>query len=153
MRIIRNIRVTLAILFLSSFYSCDKEENSEAIDVKKEISERNEVQHKNETSSEKSDLLTITSNEIKLHIGDSLNIKGVPADIYLTDKVAYLNFENKFPKHVFSCVIFENKFNEFGDLSKFKNKNVIVTGKVTTYKNKPQVVLNSKDQIKILYNE
>ncbi|MCY7360575.1 MAG: hypothetical protein LH629_00690, partial [Ignavibacteria bacterium] len=74
------------------------------------------------------------------------------ADVYLTDKVAYLNFENKFPKNIFSCAIFENKFSLFGDLSKYKNRKVEVTGKITTYKNKPQVILTSKDQIKILKN-
>ena len=104
-------------------------------------------------SGEKTGMEIISSQEVKFHIGDSLTIRGYVADIYLSDKVAYINFENKFPKNIFSCAVFENRFNDFGDLSRYKEKTVEVTGKITTYKNKPQVILNSKDQIRIMTNE
>lgn len=150
----KKLNLIIAIFIFSSFYGCNKEEKPDEIGIKKtDAYEKNDTESQNSDSKEKSNLLTITSNEVKLHIGDSLNIKGIPADIYLTDKVAYLNFENKFPKHLFSCVIFESKFSEFGDLSRFKNKNTVVTGKITIYKNKPQVILHSSDQIKIISNE
>lgn len=152
----KTLNLIFAIFVLSSFYGCNKEDKPDEIGIKKKDASENKVSETGNFTSDKntdSGLLTITSNEVKQHIGDSLRIKGMPADIFLSDKVAYLNFEDKFPKNPFSCVIFESRFSEFGDLSRFKNKNVIVTGKVTTYKNKPQVILNSKDQIKIISNE
>ncbi len=115
---------------------------------------KNEISDPNEpnivSKYEDSGLRIINAKEVKQHIGDSLIIKGYVADVYLSDKVAYLNFENKFPRNAFSCVIFPGNFWEFGDLSKFKGRNVEVTGKISTYRNKPQIVINSKDQIKIL---
>ncbi|HMQ68082.1 MAG TPA: GW dipeptide domain-containing protein [Ignavibacteria bacterium] len=92
----------------------------------------------------------IASEEVKNHIGDYLTIRGYVADVHVSEKVSYLNFENKFPKSIFSCVIFSSKAEAFGDPSKYKGKDVEVTGMITTYKNKPQVILNSPDQIKIL---
>ncbi|MEZ4820983.1 MAG: hypothetical protein R2942_00720 [Ignavibacteria bacterium] len=92
----------------------------------------------------------ITSKEVKNHIGDSLVIRGLVADVYVSEKVSYLNFENRFPKNVFACAIFSSKTDAFGDLSKYKGKLVEVNGKISTFKNKPQVILNSPDQIKIL---
>ncbi|MEO8665423.1 MAG: hypothetical protein ABI462_07990 [Ignavibacteria bacterium] len=140
------------VLSILLFPGCDKKENTDVIKVKH--SEVNTFTDPDTsagpTSGESIILKTISSKEVKQHVGDSLNIDGFIADIYLSDKVAYLNFENKFPKNLFTCAIFAGRMEEFGDLSKFKGKNVRVTGKITTYKNKPQVILNSKDQIKII---
>lgn len=151
------------IIFLFCFViiiisGCETKESTDEINVKRNNSNKHTGQEKlqNIDSSEKKssgeslNLKTITSKEVKLHIGDSLNIEGYVADIYLSENVAYLNFENKFPKNIFMCTIFSGKIEEFGDLSKFKGKNVRVTGKITSYKNKPQVVLHSKDQLKII---
>ncbi|MEO8447883.1 MAG: hypothetical protein ABI528_10330 [bacterium] len=135
------------------FFSCGKKEGSSEINIKRNISEVDaddnspEIRNGNEKIS---GLHKISAKEVKDYIGDSLLISGYVADLYLGEKVAYLNFENKFPKNTFSCVIFSGKFNEFGDLSKFKGKNVEVTGRISVFKGKPQTVLNSPDQIKII---
>ncbi|MDQ3193399.1 MAG: hypothetical protein M3P82_00225 [Bacteroidota bacterium] len=137
---------------------CSKKENTDEINVKRNTSEehvedgnmQSDDSSKRTSSDGYSPLKKITSNQVKHHVGDSLLIEGYVADIYLSEKVAYLNFGNKFPKNNFTCTIFSGKIEEFGDLSKFKGRNVLVNGKITSYKNKPQVVLNSKDQIKIL---
>jgi DNA/RNA endonuclease YhcR with UshA esterase domain len=47
-------------------------------------------------------------------------------------------------------VIFANKFDVIGDLNIYEGKNVSLTGRVTVYKEKPQIILDSKEQIKIL---
>lgn len=105
----------------------------------------------NETAvPEISSLKRISSKEVRQHIGDSLFVTGLVAEVFLNDKVAYLNIDNKFPKNILSCAIFSSKFIEFGDLSGYKGKNIEVMGRISTFKNKPQIILNSKDQIKIL---
>lgn len=150
---------TVLFCFLLLFVSCNKNDTSQDIKIKKsEVNgdsqintEVNKDTSGNKSSVENSALQKITSKEVKQHIGDSLRITGFIADIYLGEKVAYLNFENKFPKNEFACAIFSGKFDEFGDLSKYKNKKAEVTGKITTYKNKPQIILESKDQLKIIH--
>ena len=120
---------------------CKSKDSTEEIKIKKnEVIEQNnnrtseEEKTDDDKSGERLSKQTITSKEVKQHIGDSITIKGFVADVFMTDKVAYLNFENKFPKNVFACAVFSGKFEEFGDLSKYKNKNVEVTGKISTYK-------------------
>lgn len=151
-------RITIVLICSFAFINCGKDENISEISVNKnELSRQKDIDNKIKIEHPSPDkitsLRTITSKEVKTHVGDSLVIKGFVADIHLSNKVAYLNFENKFPKNSFSCAIFSSKFDEFGDLSKFKNKNVEVTGKISTFKNKPQVILNSKDQIRIISND
>ena len=161
--------VCLLLLLIINFISCGNNKDQKEITVKKsdqtdnsvksELKEKDKDKSETEIDSDNSDgqsqgsnnsKTKITSREVNAHIGDSLTIKGFVADVYVSEKVSYLNFENKFPKNIFSCAIFSSKAEAFGDLSKYKSKEVEVTGKITTYKNKPQVILNSPDQIKIL---
>ena len=93
---------------------------------------------------------TILSENVKNHIGKIITVKGIISDVHISEKVAYLNFGKKFPKNDFSGVVFESKFSEFEDLEAFKDKLVEITGSVSVFKNKPQIILNSSDQIKII---
>lgn len=79
--------------------------------------------------------------------GRTVVVKGFVADIYQSEKVAYLNFVEKYPDNPFTAVIFASKFDDFPDIIKFKGKNVEVTGRVSVYKGKPQIILNSPKQI------
>ena len=163
----KTAKLILVLLSINLSSGCVRDNGSAASNEKRKEIRENSIPGKRDaevtspesgktnytSSGEKSGMKIISSLEVKLHIGDSLTIRGYVADIYLSDKVAYINFENKFPKNIFSCAVFESRFNDFGDLSKYKDKTVEVTGKITTYKNKPQVILNSKDQIRIMTNE
>ena len=68
----------------------------------------------------------------------------------MTDKVAYLNFEKKYPDNPLTATIFEKHFSDFDDLTKYENRTVEVKGRVTKYKGKPQIILNSENQIRIV---
>ena len=76
-------------------------------------------------------------------------MKGYVTDVVIREKVAYLNFDKKYPKNSFSAVIFSEKFSEVGDLNIYKNKNVEVKGIISTYKGKSQIIISSKNQIKL----
>lgn len=81
------------------------------------------------------------------YIGRTVTVKGFVADVYQSEKVAYLNFVEKFPKNPFTAVIFASKFSDFQDIVKYRNKDVEVTGRVSMFKEKPQIILNSPKQI------
>jgi len=148
----------LAFIAITIISGCNNENSQREINlIKKETTEdfdKYSGNNKNEFSeppvSEGNSLIKITSKDINQHIGDSLRVTGFVADVYISDKVAYLNMERKYPKNIFSCAIFSAKYYEFGDMTGFKGKNIEVTGRVTTFKNKIQIILNSKDQIKII---
>lgn len=153
----RTVKVIFPAFLMMISVSCSNDDSETEINIKKNYSEIKEDSGRESTneissSGEKTGLKIIRPDEVKFHTGDSLIVRGYIADIYLSEKVAYLNFEYRFPKNLFSCVVFENKFREFGDLSVYKNKRAEVRGKITTYKNKSQIILTSKDQIKIIHD-
>ena len=79
--------------------------------------------------------------------GRTVTVKGFVADVYQSEKVAYLNFIEKYPNNPFTAVIFASKFSDFPDIIKYRNKDVEVTGRVSMFKEKPQIILNSPKQI------
>ena len=91
----------------------------------------------------------ISASEAANNVGKVVTVKGFVADVNVREKVAYLNFTQKFPDNDFTAVVFSNKFAEFGDLNEYQGKSVEVTGVVSTFKNKAQIVLNDKSQIKV----
>jgi hypothetical protein len=81
--------------------------------------------------------------------GKTVTVKGFVADIFKNEKVAFLNFVKKYPDNPFTGVIFARKFDDFPDITKFKNKNVELTGRVSMYKGKPQIIINKTSQIRV----
>jgi hypothetical protein len=81
--------------------------------------------------------------------GKMVTVIGFVADIYQSEKVAYLNFVEKFPNNPFTAVIFSRQFTDFPEIDKYRNKRVEVTGRVSMYKGKPQIILNSPGQLKM----
>lgn len=82
--------------------------------------------------------------------GKDVTVKGFVADVYKSEKVAYLNFIEKFPRNPFTAVIFASRFASFKDIDSYERKTVEVTGRVSQYKGKPQIILDSESQIKIV---
>jgi DNA/RNA endonuclease YhcR with UshA esterase domain len=91
----------------------------------------------------------ITTSEAAINVGREVILTGYVAEVNIRNKVAYLNFDNKYPKHTFTGVIFASNYGKFGDLSIYEKKNVELTGIVNEYNKKPQIILNSPGQIKI----
>ncbi len=147
--------VLLTLIFLNG---CSKNDEIQEIKVKKfeideAVIEEKEIKSNDDNKSfdsKNTSLQTIKSFEVKKHIGDSLIVRVYVADIFRSDKVAYLNFEKKFPKNLLTATIFADNFDLFNDLSKFNNKNVEIIGKILLYKNKPQIIITNPEQIKIL---
>jgi hypothetical protein len=97
-----------------------------------------------------STLATITPLEAADYNGKEVRVSGFVADVYKTEKVAYLNFIEKYPKNLFSAVIFSSRFSSFTNIDKYEKHTVEVTGRVSMYKGKPQVILDNESQIKIV---
>jgi DNA/RNA endonuclease YhcR with UshA esterase domain len=66
-------------------------------------------------------------------------------------KVTFINFGDDW-KSSFTCIVFEGdveKFKDAGGLESYLNKNVKLTGVVTIYKDKPEIILKSPNQITV----
>ena len=112
-----------------------------------ENSDNNNVQ---KTPSVKTEVKRITTFDLKSSIGKKVILKAYVADVTVREKVAYLNLDAKYPKNTGSITIFASNFDEFGDMQKYKNKNIEVNGYVSEYQSRPQIIINSPNQIKIL---
>jgi len=101
-------------------------------------------------SSGQSERVRITTSNVNSNIGKKVILKGYIASVAVREKVAYLNFDKNYPNNTCSVTIFADDFDKFGDLNRFENKNIEVSGKLTEYRGKPQIIINSPGQIKIL---
>lgn len=167
------IKIFPVILFCIFIISgCSKEKNSSS-DIKIEqqntapIPKQNEGANQTADSSKKiivdslqspeqtshriqqQETVFLKSKQAGKYIGKNATISGYVADVYKNEKVAYLNFDAKFPKNTVSAVIFKDDFTKFGDLNRFKNKNVEINGVISEYNGKPQVILKKTSQVKI----
>jgi hypothetical protein len=131
----------------------DKKEDSKQVE-KKENDSDSVKQNTNRTNeykgsnfSNEKPVAVISPLEAGDYNGKTVTVKGFVADVYQSEKVAYLNFVEKFPKNPFTAVIFASKFSDFPDIVKYRNKDVEVTGRVSMFKDKPQIILNSPKQI------
>lgn len=164
----------LLIMQLLLFASCGKDDkNSEYIEDNKQPKQETKEEVKKDTGKDTSSFLLDSSrqkntgskdkpsfqNEKPVAVispleamdynGKTVTVKGFVADIYQSEKVAYLNFVEKFPNNPFTAVIFAREFSDFPEIEKYRNKDVEVTGRVSMYKGKPQIILNNPSQIKL----
>lgn len=159
----KTIYIFISILLV--FTGCSKSSDSDVIEVKKLKEESESIVSKhisgdddeedNETEepiSEESpgDKSVITPKEARGYLGKELTVEGYVADVFKSQKVAYLNFDKKYPNNTFSGVIFESNFDEIEDIYSYKNKTVKLKGTVSEYKGKPQIIIESESQLEIV---
>jgi len=132
-----------------------KEAVGEENKITSETENTGETETKEETVSKpdkktSAQYVNLKSSETVGNKGSNAVVTGYVADVVVREKVAYLNFDNKYPKNTFTAVIFPDKFEVFGDLMDYKNKTVEVKGKIGEFNGKPQIILNNKSQLKII---
>lgn len=132
-----------------------KEEHKKDINKDTSASSRNSTENKTSGSKDNHSFLNekpvavISPLEAGDYNGKTVTVKGFVADIYQSEKVAYLNFVEKYPNNPFTAVIFARVFNDFPDIEKYRNKDIEVTGRISVYKGKPQIILENPSQIKM----
>lgn len=97
---------------------------------------------------------TVSVNDAHKYVDQNITVCAKVVETHVSkgeSKVIYLNLDKPYPNNPFTIVIFEKSADNFSynPLEFLKNKNICVTGKVTLYKNKPQIIANTQDQIKI----
>lgn len=134
--------VLLALLLLVC--SCSNEK-PDGLQFRKLTSE-----HEKESLPGQKEQVSVSSADAAEFAGDSLTVTGFVADVFENDKVTYLNFDRKFPRSTFTCAIFSGSREKFGNIPAYKGRKVQVTGKITMYRKKPQMILWNESQIKII---
>jgi exonuclease VII large subunit len=92
----------------------------------------------------------ISAAEAEKHYDETVIITGKVAQVSIRPKLVYVNLDKKYPEAPMSCVVFARATNQFGDLKKLEGKQVEVKGKIEEYQSKPQIILNSSNQLTVI---
>ena len=110
----------------------------------------------------KDTIATITADKASHLIGQLVLVKGKVASVFYAENSigspTFLNIEKDFPDNPIAVIIFEKELTELKiNAQLYKGKTIIVNGKMELYKNeekpyknKPSIIIHSKDQIKIV---
>ena len=98
------------------------------------------------TADEMASIKTGVENAAKYY-DETLVLTGKVSHVRVNPTIVIINFEGA-PQ--FSAVIFKDNAGQFGDLQKLTGQNVEVNGTVTEYKGKPELIVATKDQLKVV---
>lgn len=122
--------------------------NEENIIHQNEATKINTDSNKQVMSSTQLSYKTISIEEISSNMGNKVKLhETISQVIYAVNGNAYLNIGGIFPRQKLSLVIFKSNINDFGDLGKYENKRVTIKGKLTYYRNRPQIIVNQNWQM------
>jgi hypothetical protein len=86
------------------------------------------------------------------YVGQDGTVCGKVADTRYLDsgkRPTFLNFDDRYPNHTFTAVIFGENRAKFGTPEKdYLDKHICVTGKIEDYNGKPQIIVTEPQQIK-----
>jgi DNA/RNA endonuclease YhcR with UshA esterase domain len=91
----------------------------------------------------------LPAKDAKGKVGETITIEAKVAEVNKTEKIVRINLGARFPKQELTLVIFSSNFSKFDDVEKLEGKTVRVTGKVSEYQKRPQIVLDVKEQLKV----
>lgn len=91
---------------------------------------------------------TIDYTEALAHVGDIASVHGTLVDAYTSSSgTVFLDFCKSYKGCPFSGVIFSDDVKAFGDLSRYNGTTVTLTGKISSYQGKAEIVLSDPGQL------
>ena len=94
----------------------------------------------------------ITAAEAKDHVGETRTVCGKVASTQFASKSkgepTFLTLDEPYPKEVFTILIWGSDCTKFGTPeTKYRDANVCVTGKITSHREKPEIIATEPSQI------
>ncbi|MDR3458756.1 MAG: hypothetical protein P4N60_15000 [Verrucomicrobiae bacterium] len=94
--------------------------------------------------------IRIGTAEADKHIDESVVVTGKVAQVSIRPAIVFLNMDQPFPDSPFTAVIMTKNTNGFGDLKALEGKAIEVAGKIKSFHDKPEIVLDSTNQLTVL---
>jgi hypothetical protein len=96
----------------------------------------------------------LTAAEAKNHVGETASVCGQVASIHFAAKTkglpTFMNLDMPYPKQIFTILIWGTDRAKFGNPeSTYRDKNVCVSGKITSHRDIPEIVITTPGQIRI----
>jgi hypothetical protein len=92
----------------------------------------------------------ILATDATNYLNQPVIVHDVVVQVALHTTVALLNLNQKFPDSPLTCVIRSADTNRFPDPQSYLGQRVEVSGSITEYQGRPQIILTTTNQIKIL---
>ncbi|MEJ0091357.1 MAG: hypothetical protein WDM80_16625 [Limisphaerales bacterium] len=80
----------------------------------------------------------------------ALTVTGKVAQVTVRPTITFINLDQPGTSSPFTAVIFKENISLFGDVQKLKGQDVEISGTITEYHDKPQIVLESTNQVKVV---
>jgi hypothetical protein len=81
---------------------------------------------------------------------EEMTVTGKVVAVSSRGNVTILNFDKTYPDTPFTAVVFQENFDQFKNLKELQGKQVEVKGTVTDYRNKPEIILETPNQLKVV---
>jgi DNA/RNA endonuclease YhcR with UshA esterase domain len=92
---------------------------------------------------------TIAPADAKAHVGQTVTIEGPVGNVYTARSgMTFIDLGGRYPDNTFAAVIFADDSGKFPDVNALGGKVVDITGPVSLYRGKPEIILKSADQVK-----
>jgi len=91
----------------------------------------------------------IAPADAKAHVGQTVTIEGPVGNVYTARSgMTFIDIGGRYPDNAFAAVIFSDDGGKFPNVKALDGKVVDVTGAVSVYRGKPEIILKSADQVK-----
>ena len=92
---------------------------------------------------------SIAPADAKAQVGKTVTVEGMVDNVHTTAAGnTYIDMGGHYPNNTFAAVIFSKDTSKFANVTALKGKTVDITGPVKLYKDKPEIILKSADQLK-----
>jgi Predicted RNA-binding protein, contains TRAM domain len=89
-----------------------------------------------------------TPQEAPKHVGETATITGTVDGVHQSGKGnIFLNMGGKYPNQAFTAWIPSGSASQFPNPQQYEGRTVSVSGKISLYKGKPEIIVNSPSQI------
>jgi hypothetical protein len=94
---------------------------------------------------------TISPDQAASHVGETETVEGIVSEVYTarSGQVTFIDMGGEYPHNSFTGVIFDGDMATVGDVSNLAGKTVDISGPVLLYRSKPEIIVESRDQIRV----
>lgn len=87
---------------------------------------------------------TIPPNDAQQHVSQQITVEGVVSDVHTaaSGKATFIDIGGHYPENTFTGVIFSDEMSKFPNVDSLKGKVVDITGRVSLYRGRPEIILN-----------
>lgn len=94
---------------------------------------------------------TISDAQAISHVGQTATVQGSVSNVHVSGKgTVFINFGDAYPDQDFTAVIFASSATTFGDVNRYSGHKLAVTGPITMWKGKPEMILRTPASLRVM---